>query len=482
MTLTNRLTLFFLVALAAVLAAFSVTLYALALAQLGQQVDERGEACLDALVAAAELEPDGLEWDRGKHVFSSATGNEPTVWAVYDSLGQAVDGDVEHVRRLAEYARPWTEKPHSWRTPTWDGKPWRVFRRANSHPRSDIRERKAEPGVARVPGDERYQTLVFVVADPLEPMHKALRALVRGLVGVSVAIWGLAAIASRWLCRRALTPLNKMSEAVKEISTDDLGGRLPVPMTRDELADLAVAFNELLARLQEAFERQRRFTGEASHQLRTPLSAMLGQMEVALRRDRDPEEYRRVLISAVAQAGRLRQIVAALLFLARADADAQLLGLEVVDLVGWLPNYIAAAWCSNLRYSDLQLEPPEKATLTVLAEPTLLGQAIDNLIDNALKYSSPGSPVRVQIGGTVDEAVIAVVDEGTGIAATDMGRVFAPFFRTEDVRRSGVVGLGLGLAVADRIVRTLGGCIEVCSESGRGSQFTVRLPHYTESE
>lgn len=476
MTLTNRLTLFFLVALAVVLAAFSVTLYALALAHLGQQVDERGEASLDALVAAAELEPDGLEWDRGEHMLSPATGGEPTVWAVFDSLGQAVDGDVEHVRRLAGYASPWTDKPHSWRTATWDGKPWRVFRRATSHTRSDIRERKAQPGVARIPGDERYQTLVFVVAAPLEPMDTALRALAWGLAGVSVAVWVIAAISSRWMCRRALTPLNKMSGAVKEISTDDLGGRLPVPATRDELADLAVAFNELLARLQEAFERQRRFTGEASHQLRTPLTAMLGQMEVALRRDRDTDEYRRVLTTAVAQAGRLRQIVEALLFLARADADAQLQGLEVVDLVVWLPSHVADAWSGHLRFGDLQLERQENVTLPVVAQPTLLGQAVDNLIDNAFKYSRPGSPVHVQLRNEEDWAVIAVKDEGPGIAAADASRVFDPFYRSDEVRERGTAGIGLGLAVTARIVTSLGGTVGIDAALARGSRFVIRLP------
>lgn len=482
MTLTNRLTLFFLVALAAVLAAFSVTLYALALVHLGQQVDERGEASLDALAAAVELEPDGLEWNPGEHMLLPATRGEPTVWAVFDSQGQAVDGDMQHVRRLAEYAGSWTDKPHPWRTATWDGKPWRVYCRATSHPRSDIRERKAQPGVARVPGDERYQTLVFVLAAPLEPMGMALRTLAWGLVGVSIVIWGLAAIGSQWMCRRALTPLNKMSGAVKEIGTDDLGGRLPVPTTRDELADLAVAFNELLARLQEAFERQRRFTGEASHQLRTPLTAMLGQMEVALRRHRDPDEYRRVLTSAVAQAGRLRQIVEALLFLARADADSQLPELEVVDLVSWLPNHVADVWSGHLRYSDLQLERPQNTAQLVLAQPTLLGQALDNLIDNAFKYSLPGSPVRVQMDDTPDEARIAVVDEGSGIAGTDSARVFAPFFRTEEARRRGIVGPGLGLAVADRIVRALGGRIELSTRSNTGSRFVLLFPIYQDMD
>lgn len=317
---------------------------------------------------------------------------------------------------------------------------------------------------------------MFVVAVAFDPVDAMLRNLAWCLVGVSVAVWGVAACVSRWFCRRALAPLIQMSGAAKAMRAENLGTRLPLSGARDELADFAAAFNDLLARLQDSFERQRRFTGEASHQLRTPLTALLGQMEVALRRDRDPDEYRRAITSAVAQAGRLRQIVEALVFLARADADARLPGVEVVELDGWLPRHVAEVWSAHSRYGDLRLERPDNAALPVLAQPTLLGQAVDNLIDNAFKYSSPGSPVRVLLVEAPGEATVAVTDEGPGIAATDVGRVFDPFFRTEDARRRGVAGLGLGLAVAGRVVKGFGGRIEVQSEPGRGSSFSLRLP------
>lgn len=475
MTLKNRLTLFFLVGLALLLAAFSVTLHTLARVHLGQQVNERGEANLESLVAATELEPDGLEWDQVEHMLKLATGGEPTVWAVFDSQGLTVDGETQNAQRLSSYANLQKEVAHPHWSATWDGKSWRVFRRIASHPRPDIQERKAQPGMPRVRGDERYQTLVFVVAAPLEAMEKSLQALAWGLTGVSVAIWVIAAIGSRWMCRRALTPLTKMSAAVKEFRADGFG-RLPVPSVSDELSDLATAFNDLLARQQEAFERQRRFTGEASHQLRTPITAMLGQMEVALRRDRDPDEYRRVLTSAVAQAGRLRQIVEALLFLARADADAQLPGLEVVDLVGWLPNHVADAWSGHPRYGDLQLERPETDPGFVLAQPTLLGQAIDNLIDNALKYSLPGSAVRIQLVRERDSVGIVVEDSGLGMSQPDISQVFDPFYRSVESRQIGISGAGLGLAIARRIVAALGGQIKVESRLTVGSRFVVEFP------
>src|SRR5262249_7637251 len=150
----------------------------------------------------------------------------------------------------------------------------------------------------------------------------ALRRLGWTLAGLSLAVWLVAAGLGRRLCRRALAPVAQMAGAARSIPATEPGQRLPVAATADELGDLGRAFNRLLDRLQEAFERQRRFTGEASHQLRTPLAVLLGQAEVALRRDRPPEEYRRVLTVIAEQAGRLHRLVEMLLFLARADAEA----------------------------------------------------------------------------------------------------------------------------------------------------------------
>jgi heavy metal sensor kinase len=474
-TLTNRLTLFFLTALAVVLAAFSIALYSLARSHLTRQVDEHARANLDTLTAALEVEPDGLEWNRRDRNLWPRR-DEPPVWAVFDAQGREVDGEPDHVRFLQPYAVAADGERDTRRSAPWQGERWRVYCRTISHPNANILDRRAKPGEPRNPDDERYQTLVFAIAAPLDPAHATARSLAWGLAGVSGAVWLAAACAGRWLCGRALTPLTKMSEAARAFNADDLGRRLPVPATRDELVDLAISFNDLLARLQEAFERQRRFTGEASHQLRTPLAAMLGQMEVALRRDRDPEEYRRVLGSAMAQAGRLRQTVEALLFLARADADAELPGLETVDLVEWLPHHLAGTWKHHPRYHDLRLEQAGGRTLLFRAHPTLLGQAADNLIDNAFKYSSPGSPVTVTLSSASSWATVAVKDEGPGIAEADAGRIFDPFFRTEDARRRGIAGSGLGLAVAERIVRAFGGRIELRCGANNGSVFTILLP------
>ena len=176
------------------------------------------------------------------------------------------------------------------------------------HPNPDAIRPTPKPG-------RRHGVLVFVAAS-LWPLYRSLNTLFVCVAGGSLAIWLLAAGAGRWVSRRALAPVTNMANAVRQITIANLGERLPLPRPHDELHELAASFNGLLTRLQESFERQRRFTGEASHQLRTPLSVMLGQIEVALRRERGPEEYRQTLATTHVQAERLRGIVEALLFLA----------------------------------------------------------------------------------------------------------------------------------------------------------------------
>jgi len=351
---------------------------------------------------------------------------------------------------------------------TWDGDHWRVVRRTLRHPSPEA--------VRSADTRKRYRTLVFVTAWPVAPVHDTLRTLAWSFVGVSAVMWVVAGIGGRWVCRRALAPVRRMTESAKCIMADDLGWRLHVPFARDELHDLAGAFNGLLTRLQDSFERQRPFTGEASHQLRTPLTAMLGQMEVALRRDREPDECRRVLTTSVVQAARLRRIIEMLLFLARADADARMPGLEEVELTRWLSDLLAESWSGHPRFTDLKVGAPVDGSILILAQPTLLAHAFNNLLDNAVKYSDSGSPICIEIVREPDAVVIVVEDRGRGIATEDIDRVFDPFFRANEVKRAGIGGVGLGLAVTARIVTAFGGGIGVKGRPGGGSRFAARFP------
>ena len=469
MTLTNRLTLFHLVTLAVVLAAFAGSVYGLMRTILFRQLADQSTAALDTLVAAVEIEPNGLDWEPELRKIQFGGAEKQPAWAVFDSAGRRIDGGEQIAIPLADYASPQANSDQAQSEIFWSGQPWLVVRRTMHHPNPDAVRPNPRPGKLR------HGTLVFVAAWPVAPLYRSLNTLLVCVAGGSLAIWLLAAGAGRWVSRRALAPVTSMANAVRQITIANLGERLALPRPHDELHELAASFNGLLTRLQESFERQRRFTGEASHQLRTPLSVMLGQIEVALRRERGPEEYRQTLATTHAQAERLRGIVEALLFLARADAEAGLPTPEPLELSNWLKEYQDILQ-SNSRHSDLRIHSELPDPTWVVAHRMLLEQSIDNLIDNACKYSKPGTPITVSLTREETHALLSVADKGCGIVAEDLTHVFEPFFRSAEARRRGINGFGLGLAVTARSVAAFGGHLEVSSQPGQGSKFSIRLP------
>lgn len=471
MTLTTRLSLFFLSALAAVLVTFSVVLYLLADHYLHRQLDERLTASARTLASAVEVKPDGVEWEPHNHPTTLAPGalGDQLRWAVTNETSRVMDRsappDTPELMSVAD--REFRSGHRNPRRVDHGGRPWQALRL-----RLEPEKRPPDP---LKPG--RHRAFEVTVAVPLDPVHADLRALAAALAGLTLAVLAAALFAGRAVCLRALAPVARMTEAAKSMGAADLTHRLPVADSADDLAALALAFNGLLDRLAEAFERERRFAGEASHQLRTPLTALIGQVEVALRREREPAEYRRALATVLDQSGRLRRVVEALLFLARAEADTRQPGVERIDLAAWTADRLRDR-ADRPRAGDLAFEPPAGA-VPAEAHPDLLGELLDALIDNALKYSEPGTPVTVRVGRAPDGAWVEVEDRGCGIGAADLPHLFRPFFRSEAVRRRGVPGVGLGLAVAYRIATALGGSIGVTTEVGRGSRFRVRLPDAT---
>jgi signal transduction histidine kinase len=467
MTLVNRLSLFFLTALAVVLLGYSVILYTLARGYLLHQVDNRAAATLDILSAAVEQESGWLEWDGNERPvpMRGASGAGTPIWGVFDEKGNLVDGFRDATEMLSS-----ATAENGLTDVAWHGDGWRFGRRT-------IEAKPAASGnggnQASEPDKPRYRALTVAVGVPLDPVYANLRMMALALVGVSAALWVAAALVGRRLCRRALAPVNQMAQTARAITAADLGRRLNQTGTADELDDLAKAFNDLLGRLQDSFERQRRFTGEASHQLRTPLTAMLGQVEVALRRERSPDEYRRVLGTVEDQSQQMRKIIEMLLFLAQADEEARLPDMQVIDAAGWLAEHLQT-WRQHPRFGDIRFEGEPGFAVRIHAG--LLGQALDNLLDNSCKYSQPGTPIRLGISRDGGEVCLAIKDEGIGMAESDIPHLFHPFFRSSEARRRGITGVGLGLAVTSRIITSFGGRINVTSQPGKGSQFAIRLP------
>lgn len=481
MSLTNRLSLFFLAALALVLCGFSVILYALAHRHLHAQTDQRLEATMHTLTAAIEVHPGDVEWEPLER--KVALGEDPAPdqvrWSVHDPAGKLIDCSVNLGR--------------SDRTPSPADRDWRVLvrqvRAGRFEPETvEGRERPfaggfgegfpegQAPGSVTLPHDRTFHgdALLLTVAVAEGPVQSTLFQLALAMAAVSTGIWLTAAVWGRWLCRRGLHPIFRMAASARAIRRDAKPGQfLDVASTGDELEELGGEFNALLIDLRESLERQQRFTGDASHQLRTPLTALLASVEVAMKRDRSPEEYRRVLDVVRRRGDQIRQIIESLLFLARAESSLALPEQDEIELGEWCRSRLDD-WAEHPRASDLSVSTGDP--VVVRTHQALLGQVLDNLLDNACKYSQPQTSVTVVASRNELGAIISVSDGGCGIAAGEMGRVFEPFFRSPQARWVGAPGVGLGLTVAQRLVALLGGRIEVRSELSKGSRFRIVIP------
>jgi signal transduction histidine kinase len=468
MTLVTRVSIAFLVAVALALGAFSATLYYLAGLRLRLALDRELEATLDRF-------PDSPEGISGR-----------VCWAIYDAAGQRIENKAGTERPMILDGRDLSPLAIDVATTISgsDGSRWRVLARriGGGRPHRGPFEKAKAHRAGLLPHEERKgggsahdrPPLVLLAAwASLEPVEAEIRWLGAILPLVSLGLWTLAAVIGRFFGRRALAPLALMAESARTMPFDDC--RLESPGTRDELDDFARSFNGLLDRLQVALERQRQFTGQASHQLRTPLAALIATIEVARRRSRGVQEHERILDRLHDDAVRLWRIVEALLFLARADAEAELPDLERLDLVSWASDHLRN-WSSHERAADLHFRGSDGESLWIRAHPPLLGQLVDNLLENACKYSEPGTPVTIRAWGEPDAVALAVEDFGTGVPSEDLLHVFEPFYRAESARKLGSAGVGLGLAVAKRVAAAHGGTITADSEPGRGSGFVVRLP------
>ncbi len=501
MTLARRAMLFVLTSLAVVLLAFSTALTWLTANDLDREQSERLESALATLSAIVEQSPEGWEWEpHGRSlIVGGVTAAEALPWCVSDDRGRIVDRSRPALadsffRTLDAACRADSPNERSARRVEWSQQPWRArqrqFRLGSAPPSvlvaiSNKDEARDDDAADSSPDPAQkivLPAMTLTTAVSLVPMRGKLRRLIITLALVSSAIWLTAALTGHWLCRRALRPISTMAATASAIDATRWQERLPIGDSRDELQDLSVAFNGLLDRLHESFDRQQRFTGEASHQLRTPLTSMLGHVDVTLRRDRSPDEYRDTLNIVRRQADHLSKIIEALLFLARADSEAAAPEPDTVNLADWLRDF-AASWQQHPRAADLQFanELPDRLTLRV--PTTFLAEILNTLLNNACQYSDPGSPVILRVTTNDDHIRFDIIDRGFGIALADRPHLFKPFFRAKSAQLRGIPGTGLGLSIAHRLAEalraklTVDSTVQTGSTGNTGSTFSLTLPH-----
>ncbi len=284
-----------------------------------------------------------------------------------------------------------------------------------------------------------------------------------------------ASVGGVFLAGRALSPIDKITQAARRISAEDLGRRLDLDLPDDEVGRLARTFDDMIARLEDAFVRQRQFTSDASHELRTPLTAMKGQVEVALSKERPAADYRGVLQTVNQDIDRMIRLVGSLLTLARADAHQVALEREQIRLAE-LVNSAVAEVQQVASERGVTLVSKAGPDVGVMVDEDLMLQLLLNLLDNAIKYSGPAGHVECSWRSENGSVEMSVHDSGQGILANDLPHIFDRFYRADKSRAHDGGGAGLGLSISKWIAEAHGGDISVRSTPGSGTTFTVHLP------
>lgn len=315
-----------------------------------------------------------------------------------------------------------------------------------------------------------------LVATPLRETKSILRDLHILLLWTAPAVLLIASLGGFWISRRALAPVDEITQAARSIGIQNLSRRLTVPATGDELQRLSETWNDMLARLESAVKRLSQFTADASHELRTPIALIRTTAELTLRRERSPETYREALREIVAESERTGRLIEDLLLLARADAGLPALPLENLELTPLVRDICEQGQVlAEARQLQISADLPE-APVFVQANDTALRRLLLLLVDNAVKYTPAGGRITVSVGRDPAGATLAVRDTGIGIPDSALPHVFERFYRADESRNRDAGGAGLGLSIAKWIAERHHASLEAESVLGQGSTFRVRFP------
>ena len=321
--------------------------------------------------------------------------------------------------------------------------------------------------VNTLPGGETIIVGCSILTE-IKELHTTATVLI--LVGAAILLTGL--LGGWWMVSRALRPIAEISQTAIKIAGGDLARRINVAETGSELGQLAAVLNSTFARLETVFAQQQQFTADAAHELRTPVSVIITQTQMALNRDRAAADYKATVEACQRAAQRMRRLIESLLELARFDAGQEHLKQITFELAPAIAEalQLVAPLAEERRIKLL----PDLAAVKVTGDPERIGQVLLNLLTNAIQYNQPGGEVRVTSRRENALVLITVADTGAGIAPADLPRITERFYRADKSRSAG--GHGLGLSICRAIISAHGGTLEIASTPGQGTTVLVRLP------
>lgn len=315
--------------------------------------------------------------------------------------------------------------------------------------------------------------------------------LLRSVIATTIIIL-LSSVCTYFLTKKTLTPLQKLTSEVSQIQAQNLSTQLAVPNSKDEIAQLTSSFNEMLARLDNAFSTQKQFSANAAHELRTPLAVLQTNLEV-FEKKQEPEmvEYQQLFTMIKEQTARLSQLVGTLLDMTNLKSVPRTDHVsleELVDEVFCDLDPVAEKAGISIHFDDsssqdlhTDVHTPDASALNnnirnITGSYVLLYRAVYNLVENAIKYNRPNGSVTVSVKEKNGQAMILVKDTGIGISPENQKKIFDPFFRVDKSRSRAMGGAGLGLALVDSIAKEHGGTVNVLESSETGSTIALMLP------
>ncbi len=319
------------------------------------------------------------------------------------------------------------------------------------------------------------EELTVQLARDLTQTEELLRAYRTNLWLVLGAAFVVCTVGGHAIARRGLRPVAQIRDAMRHVRPTTLNERVATNGLPAELHELAEALNSMLAALEESFDRLTRLAADVAHEMRTPIGALRGAVEVSLSRDRSAAEYRAALEACLDDSVRLSRTIDSLMFLAKADKRMTPLERERVDIVHELES-IRELYEASALESGVALRSEGIGIVAATLDRTLFHRAVCNLVENALKNTSPGGTVKLGVRGQNGLVTVEVMDTGCGISAKDLPHVFEPFYRVDRARSASSGGAGLGLAIVKSIATLHGGSVDLRSAPGRGTTVGISFP------
>jgi heavy metal sensor kinase len=356
----------------------------------------------------------------------------------------------------------------------------RVLKEQRDHPEYSIQ--KDEDGIpyyirAGWMLDDHKHKYFLAIGRSLALPYKTVENFTRSYLLLAPGMLALASIFGWLLAGIMIQPVNSVAQAAQNVTGSNLTMQIPLRGAGDELDHLIDSFNQMTDRLHQSFEQTRRFSTDVSHELRTPITAIRGQLEVALFTANTPDQYREAIINAMEDIEKLSSIVRALLLLSQAESGQVVLQKAPLDL-GEVVRDLVDQFQIPAEEKDVKLTASIEPCAPVEADHTQIERLLSNLLSNAVKYTPKGGSVRVVAGPARETGwtKLSVEDTGVGIPAENLPHIFDRFYRVRNPQTNSIQGLGLGLSFVAWIVEAHGGRIDVASNSGEGTRFTVLLP------